>query len=77
MAVVILHGKALRITNSEFVFVAQFIQHAMRMRRNTLLICDLPRYTIFFPHYLINGTIFEKKATEHKMCVLTFCTAFV
>jgi hypothetical protein len=30
-----------------------------------------------FPHYLINGTIFEKKATEHKMCVLILSTNFV
>jgi hypothetical protein len=29
----------------------------------------------FFPHYLINGTIFEKKKVfEHKMCVLIFST---
>jgi hypothetical protein len=28
-----------------------------------------PLYNIFFPHYLINGTIFEKKnVSEHKMC---------
>jgi len=25
-----------------------------------------------FPHYLINGKIFEKKNIEHKMCVLIF-----
>ena len=30
-----------------------------------------------FPNYLINGTILEKKVTEHKMCVLIFCTTFV
>jgi hypothetical protein len=30
-----------------------------------------------FPHYLINGTIFEKQVTEHKMCVLIFSTTFV
>jgi hypothetical protein len=30
-----------------------------------------------FPHYLINGTIFEKKVTEHKTCVLIFCTTYV
>ena len=27
-----------------------------------------------FPHYLINGTIFEKKVTEHKTCVLISST---
>ena len=31
----------------------------------------------YFPHYLINGTVFEKKIIEHKMCVLIFCTTFV
>jgi hypothetical protein len=30
-----------------------------------------------FLHYLINGTIFEKKVIEYKMCVLIFCTTFV
>jgi hypothetical protein len=25
-----------------------------------------------FPHYLINGTIVEKKVIEHKTCVLIF-----
>jgi len=35
-----------------------------------------PLYNIF-PHYLINGTIFGKKFTEHKMCVLIFSTTFV
>ena len=37
------------------------------------------RSAIFFSHYLINGTIFAttKKVTEHKMCVLIFCTTFM
>jgi len=30
-----------------------------------------------FPQYLITGTIFEKKVTEHKMCVWIFSTPFV
>ena len=30
-----------------------------------------------FPHYLIKGTIFEKKVMEFKMCVLIFSTKFV
>jgi len=56
------------------VFVALGIQHAMRMRH--IANCNLPRSKIIFPHYLTNGTIFEKKVTEHKMCVLIFCTTF-
>jgi len=40
------------------VCVALGIQHAMRIRR---IICGLPHSTTFFPHYLINGTIFERK----------------
>ena len=30
-----------------------------------------------FPHYLINGTIFGKKITELKMCVLIFYKTYV
>ena len=30
-----------------------------------------------FPHYLIDGKIFEKYVTEYKMCVLIFSTTFV
>jgi hypothetical protein len=60
------------ITYSECVFVALAIRHAMRMR--LIVICVLsPLYRIF-PHYLINGTIFWKKVTEHKMRVLIFST---
>ena len=35
-----------------------------------------PLYNIF-PHYLIKGTIFEKKVIEQKLCVLSFSATFV
>jgi hypothetical protein len=43
------------------------------------VICGMPGNTTFFPHYLTKGTIFEKKITERKMCVLflIFSTTFV
>ena len=43
----------------------------MRMRR--IVICGLSGSTIFFPRYLINGTIFEKKLLNIK-CVFIFST---
>ena len=33
-----------------------------------------PGLQYFFPHYLISGTISEKKNIEYKMCVLIFST---
>ena len=43
------------ITQNECVFVALYIQHAMRMRHT--VICGLSPLK-YFPNYLINGTIF-------------------
>jgi len=39
-------------------FLALFVQHAMHMRR---IVMWLIRLYDIFPHYLTNGTIFEKK----------------
>ena len=59
-------GKAVGITQPECVFIALGIQRAMWMRH---VIRGLPRSAIFFPHYLINGTIFRgENVTEYKMC---------
>ena len=41
------------------------------------LVLDI-QHAMSVRHYLINGTIFEKKnVTEHKMCVLIFSATFV
>jgi len=48
--------KAINITYSAGVSVALVIQHAMRMRH--IVTCGLSSSTIFFPNYLIYGTIF-------------------
>jgi hypothetical protein len=48
------------ITQPVCVFVALSIQHAMLMRH--IVICGVTRsFTIFFPHFLINGTFLEGK----------------
>jgi hypothetical protein len=42
-----------------------------------IVICGLSGCTIVFPHYVINGSIFEKKNFfNHKMSVLIFVTTF-
>jgi len=66
----------MRITHCECVFVSLGIQHAVHMSD----ICHLWSAPLcyVFPHYLLKGTIFDKKGvTEHKMCVLIFSTTFV
>ena len=60
-------GKAITITRSEFVSVALDIQQL-----HYIVFRDLPLSTKF--SHLINGTIKKKKNTEHKMCVVIFCT---
>jgi hypothetical protein len=58
------------------VFVALGIQNAIRTRY--IVICGLPvrLYSIFIPHYLIKGMIFEKKKMESKIC-FDFSKSFV
>jgi len=56
------------------VFVALGIQHAMRVRH--IVICGMPRYTVFF-HIISQTARLKKNVIEHKMCVLIFSARFV
>jgi len=47
----------------------------MRMRR--IAVCGLPGSTILFPHYLIDGTLFENEFIVYKMYVLILFESFV
>jgi len=60
------------ITYWECVFVALGVQHATCKGR-VLHLCHVRLYNIF-SHYLINGTIFErKKKLLHTKCVFPVC----
>jgi hypothetical protein len=52
------------------VFVALGTQHAMRM--HNIVICGLPCCTVFFPHYIINVTIFGGKKLLNTKYVFWF-----
>ena len=60
-------GEAIGITYSECVSVALGIGRAVRMRH--IVNCGFSGCTIFFPHYLIKGTIFEKRKLMDIKCV--------
>jgi len=76
--------KAMNITEHVCVcfFVALGIRHTMRIRHSA--ICGPQRSTKFFPTFYhkrrdspLPPPPPKKKVTEHKMCVLSFSTAFV
>jgi len=66
--------KAMIITYSECVSAALFIQYAMRMRR--IILSSVACLVV--PHFFTLSYIrhdFRQNITEHKICVLIFCTA--
>jgi len=67
------------ITYSECISVPLGIHSTQFASAVLYYLWPVPLYNRF-PHYLINGTIFErkkKKVTEFKMCVLIFSTTFL
>jgi len=60
------------ITYSECMFVALGYPACKAHAPYYIVICGLPRSTIFPPHYLINGTTFGKKKLLNTKCVFRF-----
>jgi len=73
-------GKAISITYCECMCVSVCIcsqgYPAWNAHAQYCHLWPAQLYSIF-PHYLISGTIFEKKVMEHKMCILISYTTFV
>jgi len=59
-------GKSLSITYYELEFLALGILREIRMRH--MVTCSLSRFWNIFTHYLIKGTVFEKKLLKIKLC---------
>ena len=62
----LLQWKIVSVTYAQSVSAALVIKHAVRVRH--FVICGLCCCTVFFPYYLINDTVFEKKLLRVK-CV--------
>jgi len=60
------------ITHPVCVFLASGIQHAMRMRH---VMWPAPLYSIY-PHYFINGRIYEKKSDSKQTVCFDFLYNF-
>ena len=64
------HGKAIRVTYSEYVFVALVNRHTKRMRR--IVLSSVGRLAVMFFHIISYSARFskkkKKKLTEGKIC---------
>jgi len=69
----LLRWKIANIIYSECLFVATSMQCACAVYFHLWPVWLFH----IFPRYLINGTIFERKVSDKKICVLIFSTTFV